>query len=186
MRLPWHSGPVTDTTGASCGMGQDGPVWFLAGHPFGASAVTRECTIPNGKQLYFPLANMWWVEFDWGQEPPAALEWVVHYFEILRNNPCNLTLRLDGEDVIPGSPGAIVETQWVGSYEPFDVYLNPDNWSDPSDGLSGEMTTVGGGYYARMHPLTPGDHLLELGGGLCFEGVTWFEVSATYHLHIGA
>lgn len=31
LALPWSTGPINDATGASCAMGQQGPVWYLAG-----------------------------------------------------------------------------------------------------------------------------------------------------------
>jgi hypothetical protein len=47
------------------------------------------------------------------------------------------------------------------------------------------MFVNGGGYYARIPPLPPGDHVLELGESICDSEATWFDASATYHLHIG-
>ena len=37
-------------------LGQDGPVWFLAGSNVGP--VTRRATVPTGVSLFFPLANL--------------------------------------------------------------------------------------------------------------------------------
>ena len=48
--------PVSDTTGAQCGNGQKGNVWFLAGS-YGSDAIHRECTIPTGKYLLIPMVN---------------------------------------------------------------------------------------------------------------------------------
>jgi len=54
--IPAATNPAADTTGANCGEGQAGPVWFLAG-TFINTAVTRACTVPAGKALFFPLVN---------------------------------------------------------------------------------------------------------------------------------
>ena len=37
-------------------LGQHGPVWFLVG-TFGASTATRNCSIPEGEALFFPVIN---------------------------------------------------------------------------------------------------------------------------------
>ena len=48
----------------------------------------------------------------------------------------------------------------------------------------GVMPAVGDGYYALIHPLPPGEHVIELGGSLC--GSWAFETLATYTLHVQA
>jgi len=55
LSFPADSNPNFDTTGAACDAGQTGPVWFLAG-VFGGT-VTRTCTIPAGKAIFFPVLN---------------------------------------------------------------------------------------------------------------------------------
>src|SRR2546423_6015845 len=50
--IPEAYNPVTDTTGAFAGVGQSGPVWFVAG-TFGGSA-ERTFTVPAGKGLFLP------------------------------------------------------------------------------------------------------------------------------------
>src|SRR2546421_2027886 len=47
---------VLDTTGAHCALRQSGPVWFLAGL-FDNGTVTRNCTVPAGKALFFPVVS---------------------------------------------------------------------------------------------------------------------------------
>lgn len=177
--LPATSGPIGDLTGASCGMGQDGPVWFLAGTPGGS--VTRECTIPQGKQLFFPLLNANWPLFDGEAEDEELVGERVAFFDSLPEHTCALTLRIDGVDALAGGLDEMVEELWVESYEPFELTIDGE-WLGAPTGLYDMM---GGGYYARIHPLTPGDHVLELGGRLCEGEQTWFETSVTYNLHIG-
>src|SRR3954454_20437518 len=53
---PAPTNPLTDKTGANCARGQSGPVFFLSGAA-GSATVTRHCTIPAQKQLFFPLVN---------------------------------------------------------------------------------------------------------------------------------
>lgn len=58
MSIPAAQSPLADTTGAQCGAGQSGPVWFLAGTSGGQA--TRDCTIPVGKAVLFPIINAEW------------------------------------------------------------------------------------------------------------------------------
>lgn len=56
--IPAAQSPLFDTTGASCGVGQSGQVWFLSPRvsPGGLpQPVTRSCTVPAGKSIFFPL-----------------------------------------------------------------------------------------------------------------------------------
>jgi hypothetical protein len=52
--------PVVDETGEFCHLGQEGPVWFLAGTILSPAPaqIERECTVPAGKALFFPLMNI--------------------------------------------------------------------------------------------------------------------------------
>jgi hypothetical protein len=55
LSIPTGTNPALDTSGANCAQGQAGPAWFLAGN-FGG-ALTRTCTVPAGKALFFPLVD---------------------------------------------------------------------------------------------------------------------------------
>jgi hypothetical protein len=53
LSIPFDVNPVVnDETGALCMVGQQGPVWFLAGN-----ATMRSCTVPEGTSLFFPVIN---------------------------------------------------------------------------------------------------------------------------------
>jgi hypothetical protein len=54
--LPVTANPQFDT--ADCSAGQHGQVWFLAG-TFSSGAISRKCTVPASKALFFPVANAW-------------------------------------------------------------------------------------------------------------------------------
>ncbi len=54
--LPVTSHPIFDT--ADCSAGQSGHVWFIGGNYTG-TPVTRNCTIPAGTALFFPILNFW-------------------------------------------------------------------------------------------------------------------------------
>src|SRR5262249_4515161 len=52
-RIPASQNPILDATGASCAVGQDGPVWFLASviDPGGVASFERSCTLPADKAV---------------------------------------------------------------------------------------------------------------------------------------
>lgn len=183
MSVPWLGGPITDTTGEHCAMGQDGPVWFLAGT--GGGSVMRECDIPAGKQLFFPLINRWIVFFPEYYPTDESIEEVlpliVDYYDSAYGSPCALTLRLDGEEILPDLE-TLHEELFIRVFEPFDVELHDEHWASKYGLGGGSMKAITEGEYARLPPLTPGDHLLELGGTQCEQP---FQTAATYLLHVG-
>jgi len=50
---PGSSNIATDTTGKYCALDQTGPIWYFTGTAGGS--VVRNCTLPAGKALFFPL-----------------------------------------------------------------------------------------------------------------------------------
>lgn len=177
-----QAGPIADQTGELCGDGQDGPIWYLAG-TFGGP-VERECEIPAGKQLVFPLVNQWCVfpsEFYDSEEAiEADLPLIEDWYQSNFSNVCALTLRLDGVELLDYE--TMVDELYIDVMEPFEIDLNDNHWATQWF-AGGEMPATGAGYYAHLPPLTPGDHVLELGGELC--GDYPFSTYARYELHIG-
>jgi hypothetical protein len=63
--IPLHDPPYTgppnhplfDETGSLCGVGQSGKVWFLGGVVNVSGTATRDCGVPAGRALFFPIAN---------------------------------------------------------------------------------------------------------------------------------
>jgi hypothetical protein len=188
MDLPWSTGPVTDTTGASCGQGQSGPMWFLAGTQGGL--LTRSCTVPKNKRLFFPLVNSWVIPTAEAVEDPADLAsylaFVQDYLPAKRMQTCELHLTLDGVAIGGDTTAEIDQKLWVQILDPFDVVVNDDNWASPW-GRPGGFTPAAtiAGHWALITPLTTGNHVLEFGGSLCDESdVVQFTTSAVYNLTV--
>jgi hypothetical protein len=96
--LPWLDGPIKDQTGEHCADGQDGPVWYLAGTAGGP--VVRQCDIPAGKQLFFPLINTW---------APLYPEWfpseeAIASILIFLEGYCTLVVERKSASLRPSSP----------------------------------------------------------------------------------
>ena len=66
--MPQVVSPVKDRTGKRCGVNQEGPVWFLAGG-YGSSKISRTCSIPAGKHIFFPVINMIYYPQDGDNTP---------------------------------------------------------------------------------------------------------------------
>jgi hypothetical protein len=177
--LPDVGGPIADPTGEACALGQEGDVWYLAGTA--GVPVVRECDVPAGKQLFFPLINYMNVFPPEYFPDLASIEAVlpdgVAWYDNVRANICDLTLRIDGQEVRPGLD-ELDEDFYIRVMDPFEIELHEDHWSGGA-----VMPAVGHGYYALVNPLPPGDHVIEFGGVDC--EFYMFETSATYLLHIG-
>jgi hypothetical protein len=183
LEQPYYTGPVADTTGEDCGLGQSGPVWFLAG-TFGGE-VTRECDIPAGKQLFLPLVNRWCVfpdeYYTSDEQIEETLPFIEAWYDAKHAATCELTLRIDGQDVRPDFE-SLDEATYIKVMDTFELDLDEEHWA-PAYFEGGLMPATGDGNYALIQPLAPGDHVIELAGTVC--GTYPFHTAATYLLHVG-
>ena len=182
---PHTTGPILDQTGDACANDQHGKVWFLAGTWGGP--VERDCTVPANKALFFPLINRWVVpdaDVDTPEEIDPLLEWIPDYFADSRTATCELTLRVDGEDILPTTQDLDAEL-YVEHLEPFSLELDDDNWASQWGKPGGDYASAWlDGHWALLEPLAPGDHVVEFGGVICDgEAVSW-STAATYYLHV--
>jgi hypothetical protein len=152
---------MLDESGEDCVVGQQGPIWFLAG-PFGGGEVERECSIPAGKRLFFPLINS--IAFDTpgvcGQEGSLSVAELRTNAADQLDNPENLSVTLDNQSI----------SSFRRTRSPvFEIALPEDNVFDAiCEGL-GLGNVPGGiyspavevGFYVLLHPLSPGEHVLK-------------------------
>lgn len=181
----WSTGPVLDPDGSACANGQSGKTWFLAGTSGGP--VERECTIPAGKRLFFPLVNRWYaLQHLYITEERPIEYWTGRanlFFDTGRANTCGLTLRINGQDLLPDLE-SMDEELYVRVDEPFEIEVLDDNFASGFGLPAGPRTTWADGHYAMLRPLPPGDYTLEFGGRICEGDATQFETAATYTLHV--
>lgn len=147
LSMPDRESAIVDTTGAFCGNGQSGPVWFLAGG-YGSSKIRRACTIPADRHLFFPIINVVQNLF-----PATLADCQAIRAEAARNNDTYVYLKvlLDGE--------ALTEPQRfrIASADCFDPFARtPADAQAPRDALAATD-----GYWIMLRPLPPGPHLLE-------------------------
>jgi uncharacterized protein YecT (DUF1311 family) len=162
---PAARSPVTDTTGDRCTDDQSGSVWFLAGADAN-SHIRRQCRVPRGRYLFLPvLAQLLTVQKEPGKTC-ADLE----KNQIGRagfNAQRNIFLKINGER--------------------FDSFFENRPYSTkcgPIVSASGQMIVDQSMFYGTfimLHPLPPGDHVVEFGGLLPETGA---NRAVTYELHV--
>jgi hypothetical protein len=145
----YETSPIADRTGARCGAGQSGAVWFLAG-TYGSNLVQRKCTVPKGKYLFFPLIN--YVVTPKPGRHPTCFD-VTTEAQLFTDNPSVLVAEIDGIR-IPN-----LETYRQVSPGCFDLAVNT------SLGIS-VSPAAANGYFLMLPPLMPGLHSLHFGGEL--------------------
>lgn len=153
--IPRDSNPLHDRSGQSCAVRQSGPVWFLAGDGSG-KPVTRTCTVPGGKAIFFPIIN---VECSSVERPPF-------------HGRDEGELRACVGPIMDGVDSASLKVEIDGIEVPirrhhrmqsnrFDFILRDDNILGilPSRGFA-----VSDGYWLMLEPLKPGWHVLRFEG----------------------
>jgi hypothetical protein len=173
LSIPAATNPNLDTTGANCGEGQSGQVWFLAG-TFGGS-VTRTCSVPAGKALFFPILNSAFGQGVGDCSGPADCD-----VTTLRglaaapmDNPTTLMVTIDNRKVKNLS-------QFRVTSPVFNYFFPADNIIGLDPGTYGPL--VSDGYWLLIEPLSPGTHTIH------FKGVSnsALEIDVTYNLTVGS
>jgi hypothetical protein len=192
-KLPQQSGnqrvnPLKDLTGQHCGEHQIGDVWFLAGS--WVETVTRSCTIPAGKSLFFPFINNAYLGFL--NDPPEQRTEKYAHDHAACTQPVAISASLDGHEisdplsystapsvspspafnvqmpfgVAQGGPGNLFESLGYKIKQVPEWFLSP----------SAEQ-----GYYLFVKPLPPGPHTLHWSASGCTAG--WTQ-DVTYNLTV--
>lgn len=155
LSTPQNPNPLLDTAGGYCTLVQHGPVWFLEGTIPEAGSVTRTCSIPEGKALFFPLVNL--VDINTAAQPVAELR-----AEIAGclDAATNISMAVDGQVI---SLRELMRAR-VRSV-PFAAVLPangvPTNPPQPAGIYS---PAVDDGYYVMLRPLPVGTHILHFTG----------------------
>jgi hypothetical protein len=168
---------VNPVGGADCSGGQEGNVWFLFGSFDNAAVVKRECTVPSGTALFFPLINAAYFAFL-NDEPETRTE------EFLRAQ-VNCSVASVLEATIDGVP-VRNPFQYFEESPLFDVQLPEDNIFGYTPEQVPELLfspSVDQGYYLFLWPLPPGEHEIhwEAAWTCPFGG---FTIDATYSLTV--
>ena len=157
---------------------RSGYIWFL-GSTFGGAAVTRNCTVPAGKAIFFPIATVIAGAGALDCEPTGSGPCNLATLRVLAAEPddrVTLEVRLDGK------PLRALRQQRVQT-PVFTLTFPANNVFDAPPGVN--APNVADGYWIMLSPLRPDSHLVYSKGvftGPVFNGVA---IEATTHLTIG-
>jgi hypothetical protein len=178
LSIPLAHSPIADTTGADCTQKQSGPVFYLAGTG-GPPAVTRKCTVPAGKALFFPILNALWGASvgDCAPTNSGVACNLADLRKLAAGSMDSVTLKavIDGESV------ENLRQQRVQS--PALTITYP---ADNSAGVpAGSYTpNVSDGYWLLLPPLPAGKHTIYFKGVITGGPFAGFVVEVTYKLTV--
>src|SRR5262245_48298847 len=175
MAIPLGVNPANDPDGSQCAINQAGPVWFLAG-TFNGSA-SRNCTIPAGKAIFFPL-DAYFDDYpcpdpNFRPAPGQSLEAFLIADAKTFVDPVNeLEADLDGR--------VFTDLFSYRAHSRLFPFTAPISLHDVDGCVTGSpQLAVVDGYWLFLEPLSPGEHTLH------FRAASpAFSIEVTYHLTI--
>lgn len=173
--------PFLDPTGASCGVGQSGDVFFLAGAP-GGTVVRDKCEVPSGKAIFFPIFNF---AADNGGVPPAmqltdSANMALVQNEMAGVDVSSLSADFDGAPITNLARFATQVTKYSYIVPP-----EPNTYTCAGEpGVTGPVDpSYAAGYYIMLSPPTPGAHTLHF-TGTSNSSHPSVNIDITYHLTV--
>lgn len=194
--IPVHTGTVVthpltvpnagqpDT--AQCGLGQSGPVWFLGGafaltgQTVDFGTISRACTVPRGRFLFYPVLNSSCTTVEIGSGCPRG---VGPQRKLIKRFTDEVDLKTL-ESTVDGHPVPPVRVN---------VQKPPWRFTQPEDNLlasigvanshAGTFRGVDDGYYVLVPPLPPGPHTIVFGGTITDPDFT-FTLHVTYTITV--
>ncbi|ASJ73910.1 hypothetical protein [Granulosicoccus antarcticus] len=145
--MPSELNPVRDYTGKHCHVGQQGDVWFLAGG-YGSSTINRQCEIPAGKYIFFPVINM--VYFP---RYPNSYTCDMAKTSAALNNDKLLDIYIELDGITSWNPASTR----MASPDCFDLLgMVPKEYEPPK-----VYPAATDGYWVMLKPLSKGKHTLK-------------------------
>ena len=151
VQFPFPTNPVVEDGAVDCTRGQTGQIWFLAGN-FGGTS-NRECAIPKGKALFFPIINTLW----WFPEDGPNVDVLRAIANPIINATTTLEVIIDG--VAIKDPFAYRAQSQPGGFAlnfgPLLADFGYGPTPDPRD------PAVADGYWILLAPLRAGPHVIQ-------------------------
>lgn len=167
--------PYLDPDGRLCELGQEGPVWFLAGTD-GSFTAKRKCIVPGGKYLLVPVINMIHMYHAAESDPDHTHPCSTLQARAAVNNDHLVSAVV----LIDGVPLADVAQYRVRSDGCFAL--------DPQARVGASPSAAADGYWLLLKPLSPGRHTLSIGanyGSRDDEGYGHMQQNFEYVLDVG-
>ena len=164
--FPWAENPQNDETGEFCAIGQSGKVWFLAAS-FGFGEWVRECEVPAGKAIFFPIApGVFFAPGDGDTEEEVRAA---------------ANAAMDGVDLLECS------VDGVPLKNLFDYRAESPAFTLPEGLLVGDRyPAVADGYWILLAPLSAGDHVIHFRMHIAEGEFAGSEHDVTYYLTVKA
>jgi len=175
--IPASVNQLLDTTGDNCMVGQRDPIWFLAGTFLGDKA-ERDCAIPAGVWLFFPVINSVQVNSPGicGQTGSLSVAELRNAAASVIDPATGMHIKVDGIEV--NKPVRIKSNVFATTF-PVDNIFNLLCGGPGSVHAGVYSRSVDDGYYVLLKPLSIGKHTLTIdavSGG--------FTVAITYNLTV--
>jgi hypothetical protein len=181
---PGPNHPLADTTGQYCDTNQPSNMFFLAGTSGGS--VTRNCTLPATKPVFFPLINM---AADNGGVAPDASSTEQELQDFINGAIASvnlLELQIDGTSV-----GSSVSdfSDYLTATQKFS-YTVPDTTDNYyrkvlSTDFSGLVDpSFSKGYFVMLAPLSKGAHTIHFKAAAGDQDAGGFSLEVTYNLTV--
>jgi len=184
--MPQSQHPFYDT--ADCTEGQSGSVWFLGGTFVSTSPETgvyvgtaiRDCTIPSGKALFFPILNAECSTVEGNGTTEADLRSCAVWLE---DHITSMFCEIDGAPVKNLAQYRVQSPLFTFGPLPVDNILAYQRYDAPPGTTS---PSVGDGVYLMLAPLSVGPHTIHFGGRVDIPewGLFTFMLEVTYHLTV--
>lgn len=169
LSIPKDINPALDESGTNCYVNQNNPhAWFLAG-TFGGF-VQRECTIPTGKSIFFPVIN---IEASLNDTKLTKESELLVYCKSHMDSIDSGTLQVKIND----QPILRLDEYRV-STPIFDLNIPNDNVLNAKIGIT---KATSDGYWLFFRPLSYKTHTLSFSGS-CLSGKV--RIGATYLINI--
>jgi hypothetical protein len=170
--------PQGNTTG-NCELGQHGDVWFLAASNNPPTGGTRSCTVPAGRQIFFPVIN---AECSTAEGNGTTFAELSDCAKGLMDAVTVLEATIDGV--------AIAKLPRFRFQSPLFMFVTPkDDPLNALDGLptgtlpSGPSLSVSDGFWLLFKPLSVGQHKITYHAKAPFPTFT-FELSGTIKITV--
>lgn len=157
--LPTNMHPLFET--ADCSEGQRGKVWFLGGTFTTVSpapnvvvgTADRDCSVPRGKALFFPIVNAECNTFEDASATEADLRGCANF---LADHIQNMEVTVDGRPMRNLGRYRVESSLFTFGPVPLDNVLG----ATPST----TYDSVGDGLYIMLAPLSRGEHNIHFSG----------------------
>lgn len=186
LAIPADQNPILD---GPCTTGQSGDVFFLAGN-FGGSS-TRDCTVPAGKALFFPVADfLCWPSPELPEEgcatpaTEAALTACAHGgFD---GAEVTMSVTVDGEELddVEAYRATSAQFSWTTPADEADQLI-PGTGPIPANACGipeGDRFGVTDGFWIMLRPLEAGTHTVHFAATIQPDGADPFELDLTYDI----